>query len=217
MSYIINNSRGNIVAVIPDGTTNTSSTSLSLVGQGVTNYGTAENENWVYLLENFAAPTAPLLPILGQLWYNSTTDTLNSYSTGNVWIGLASTAYVDAQKVSPEFIGIPTAPTAGNGTSTTQIATTAFVQNQLSGNISTAGNITTSGTVSAAGNITGANIVAQGSISAVSGPFRLPNLNTTQRNLLAPLNGDLIYNTTENYVQCYQAGAWVNMTQARYN
>lgn len=59
MSYIINNSRGNIVAVIPDGTTNTSSTSLSLVGQGVTNYGTAENENWVYLLENFAAPTAP--------------------------------------------------------------------------------------------------------------------------------------------------------------
>ena len=223
MSYIINNSRGNIVAVIPDGTTNTTSTSLSLVGQGVTNYGTAENENWVYLLENFASPSAPLLPILGQLWYNSTTDTLNSYSTGNVWIGLASTAYVDAQKVSPEFTGIPTAPTAGNGTSTTQIATTAFVQNQLGGNISTlgnifaAGNISTSGTVSAAGNITGANIVAQGSISAVGGPFRLPNLNTTQRNLLTPLNGDLIYNTTENYVQCYQAGAWVNMTQARYN
>jgi len=223
MSYIINNSRGNIVAVIPDGTTNTSSTSLSLVGQGVTNYGTAENENWVYLLENFASPSAPLLPILGQLWYNSTTDTLNSYSTGNVWIGLASTAYVDAQKVSPEFIGIPTAPTAGNGTSTTQIATTAFVQNQLSGNIltlgsiSAAGNISTSGTVSAAGNITGANIVAQGSISAIGGPIGLPKLTSTQRNLLTPSNGDLIYNTTENYVQCYQSNAWVNMTQARYN
>ena len=211
MSYIINNSRGNIVAVIPDGTTNTSSTSLSLVGQGVTNYGTAENENWVYLLENFAAPNAPLQPILGQLWYNSTTDTLNSYSTGNVWIGLASTAYVDAQKVSPEFIGIPTAPTAANGTSTTQIATTAFVQNQLGGNIST------SGTISAAGNITGGNIVAQGFISAVGGPIGLPKLTSSQRNLLTPSNGDLIYNTTENYVQCYQANTWVNMTQARYN
>jgi len=211
MSYIINNSRGNIVAVIPDGTTNTSSTSLSLVGQGVTNYGTAENENWVYLLENFAAPDAPLLPTLGQLWYNSTTDTLNSYSTGNVWIGLASTAYVDAQKVSPAFTGIPTAPTAGNGTSTTQIATTAFVQNQLSGNIST------SGTISTSGNIIGANIIAQGSISAIGGPIRLPQLSGTQRNLLTPSNGDLIYNTTENYVQCYQANAWVNMTQARYN
>jgi len=200
MSYIINNSRGNIVAVIPDGTTNTSSTSLSLVGQGVTNYGTAENENWVYLLENFAAPNAPLQPTLGQLWYNSTTDTLNSYSTGNVWIGLASTAYVDAQKISPEFTGIPTAPTAANGTSTSQIATTAFVQNQLSGNISTTG-----------------NIVAQGSISAVGGPIGLPKLTSSQRNLLTPSNGDLIYNTTENYVQCYQANAWVNMTQARYN
>jgi hypothetical protein len=213
MSYIINNSRGNIVAVIPDGTTNTTSTSLSLVGQGVTNYGTAENENWVYLLENFAAPTAPLLPILGQLWYNSTTDTLSSYSTGNVWIGIASTAYVDAQKVSPEFIGIPTAPTAANGTSTSQIATTAFVQNQLSGS----GGINTTGPISTTGTITGGNIVAQGSISAVGGPIGLPKLTSSQRNLLTPSNGDLIYNTTENYVQCYQANAWVNMTQARYN
>jgi hypothetical protein len=213
MSYIINNSRGNIVAVIPDGTTNTTSTSLSLVGQGVTNYGTAENENWVYLLENFAAPTAPLLPILGQLWYNSTTDTLSSYSTGNVWIGIASTAYVDAQKVSPEFIGIPTAPTAANGTSTSQIATTAFVQNQLSGS----GGINTTGPISTTGTITGGNIVAQGFISAVGGPVGLPKLTSSQRNLLTPSNGDLIYNTTENYVQCYQANAWVNMTQARYN
>lgn len=32
---------------------------------------------------------------------------------------------------SPEFTGTPTAPTANNGTNTTQIATTAFVQNQL--------------------------------------------------------------------------------------
>ena len=60
MSYIINNSRGNIVAVIPDGSVNTS-TSLTLIGQGVTNYGTDQNENLVYLLENFASPTAPSL------------------------------------------------------------------------------------------------------------------------------------------------------------
>ena len=46
MSYIINNSRGNIVAVIPDGSVNTS-TSLTLIGQGVTNYGTDQNENLV--------------------------------------------------------------------------------------------------------------------------------------------------------------------------
>lgn len=38
-----------------------------------------------------------------------------------------------APKASPTFTGIPVAPTATSGTNTTQIATTAFVQNALSG------------------------------------------------------------------------------------
>jgi len=40
---------------------------------------------------------------------------------------LATTAFVQAQKISTEFTGVPTAPTATAGTSNTQIATTAFV------------------------------------------------------------------------------------------
>ena len=59
MSYIINNSRGNVVAVVADGTINTTSTSLGLVGRSTTEYGTQENENYVFLLENFARDTAP--------------------------------------------------------------------------------------------------------------------------------------------------------------
>ena len=129
MSYIINNSRGNIVAVVPDGTVNTTATSLALVGQGVLDYGTAENENYVYLLENFAKNTAPLLPILGQLWYQANTDTLHAYNSANTWAPIATQAYVEASKVSPAFTGTPTAPTAAAGTATTQIATTAFVTN----------------------------------------------------------------------------------------
>jgi len=126
MSYIINNSRGNIVAVIPDGSVNTS-TSLTLIGQGVTSYGTDQNENLVYLLENFAKPTAPSAPVLGQIWYKSDEDALYAYSSANAWVGLASTTYVQAQKASPAFTGIPTAPTATAGTNTGQLATTAFV------------------------------------------------------------------------------------------
>lgn len=135
MSYIINNSRGNIVAVVPDGTTNNTATSLSLVGQGVTNYGTAQNENFVYLLENFAAPSSPFQPTLGQLWYKSDEDQLYSYSSANSWVLVANEVYVQAQKISPVFTGIPTAPTAAAGTATAQIATTAFVTNspQFSG------------------------------------------------------------------------------------
>lgn len=139
MSYIINNSRGQIVAVIPDGVVNTSATNLALIGQAVTNYGTYQNENYLYLLENFASGTAPTTPILGQLWYNANTDTLNAYNSANSWTTLASQTYVNtsltALLISPTFSGTPTAPTAASGTNTNQIATTAFV-NQSIGNFS---------------------------------------------------------------------------------
>ena len=129
MSYIINNTRGQVLAVVADGTVNTSATDLFLVGRALTDYGTYENENYVYLLENFANSTSPTQPILGQLWYNSATDVISTYSSTNTWIPLATENYVQAQKISPAFTGIPTAPTAGIGTATTQLATTAFVTN----------------------------------------------------------------------------------------
>jgi hypothetical protein len=129
MSYIINNSRGQIVAVVGDGTVNTTATDLALVGRAVTNYGDYQNENYVYLLENFANSSAPTQPILGQLWYDSGNDIVSAYSTANTWSALASQAYVQLQKVSPSFTGTPTAPTATVATNSTQLATTAFVQN----------------------------------------------------------------------------------------
>lgn len=130
MSYVINNSRGQLVAIIPAGTVNTTATSLALVGQGVTNYGPDEIENYVYLLENFANSTPPTTPTLGQLWYNSSNDLLNVWTSSNTWVSFADTDYVQAQKISPAFTGIPTAPTAATNNSTTQLATTAFVQAQ---------------------------------------------------------------------------------------
>jgi hypothetical protein len=129
MSYIINNSRGDVVAIVADGTVNTSATDLALVGRALTDYGGFENQNYVYLLENFANDTQPLQPITGQLWYDTGNDVIATYSTDNVWVNLASEAYVQAQKISPTFTGVPTAPTAVAGTANTQIATTAFVTN----------------------------------------------------------------------------------------
>jgi hypothetical protein len=43
------------------------------------------------------------------------------------------------------------------------------------------------------------------------GTFRLPQLTTTARDLLTAANGDLIYNTTDNKIQGYENGAWVNL------
>jgi hypothetical protein len=130
MSYVINNSRGQLVAIIPAGTVNTTATSLALVGQGVTNYGPDEIENYVYLLENFANATAPSIPTLGQLWYDSGTDSMKVWSGSNTWVPFANQDYVQEQKISPQCTGIPTAPTPASNNSSTQLATTAFVQAQ---------------------------------------------------------------------------------------
>ena len=190
MSYIINNSRGNIVAVVDDGTVNTTATDLALIGRSVVNYGEYQNENYVYLLENFANGSAPLQPILGQLWYNSATDTINAYSTANTWTALASQTYVDAQKISPSFTGTPTAPTASVLTNTTQLATTAFVQNnkispaftgtptaptasngtsttQIATTAYVQNQLSSSSGITTVGTITGGNLVTGGLVSAV--------------------------------------------------
>ena len=127
MSYIINNSRGQLVAVVADGTVNTTATSLALVGRAVTSYGEYENENYLFLLENFANSNPPAVPVLGQLWYNSATDQLSVYDSGNAWAALATEFYVEQQKISPIFTGVPRSPTAPTGTANAMIATTAFV------------------------------------------------------------------------------------------
>jgi len=43
------------------------------------------------------------------------------------------------------------------------------------------------------------------------GTFRLPLLDATARTALLAVNGDMIYNTTENKVQAYQNGFWINL------
>jgi hypothetical protein len=129
MAYIINGFNGEVVAIIPDGTVDTTSTTLQLVGRSVTEYGVAENENYVWLMQHFAGSEAPPNPLTGQLWYNSNEDQMYQRTSLDNWVGLASTEYVQAQKVSPIFSGVPQAPTATTATTTNQIATTAFVQN----------------------------------------------------------------------------------------
>lgn len=47
---------------------------------------------------------------------------------------IATTAFVQDQKVSPAFTGTPTAPTASTGTDTTQLATTEFTQQEITAN-----------------------------------------------------------------------------------
>ena len=56
---------------VEDGTINRT-TSLGLPGRNTTAYGATIAENFLHLLENFAATTEPSNPVEGQMWYDST-------------------------------------------------------------------------------------------------------------------------------------------------
>lgn len=83
MSYTILKSNGDTLTQIVDGLVD-NSTDLTLIGKNAASYGTYLNENFVYLLENFANSTSPTNPIVGQLWYDTSTGRLQVYD-GNLF------------------------------------------------------------------------------------------------------------------------------------
>lgn len=83
MAYIINKTNGVQLVVLEDGTLDTS-TSISLVGRNYTGYGEIQNENFLFLLENFANNAAPSRPLEGQTWFNTSLKNLNVYN-GTDW------------------------------------------------------------------------------------------------------------------------------------
>jgi hypothetical protein len=86
MAYTINLSNGSslIPGGLSDGSINTNSTSLVLIGKDYAGYGQFLNENFVYLLENFANNASPANPLRGQLWWDTANNILRVYS-GNSW------------------------------------------------------------------------------------------------------------------------------------
>lgn len=72
MAYIINKTDGSLLAVIADGTVDSTSCSVSLFGKNYTGYGTLFNDNLVHILENFADSVSPTAPLEGQLWWDTT-------------------------------------------------------------------------------------------------------------------------------------------------
>ena len=75
MSYKLTKSDGTLLTTVADYVSDTSTTSLTLLGRGVVNYGQLTAENFVYLLENFASPIPPVNPQIGQIWFQTTDDT----------------------------------------------------------------------------------------------------------------------------------------------
>lgn len=70
MSYKITHYNGTLISVVNDGTID-KTLDITLVGKNYAGYGAVQNENFTYLLENFASVNPPPKPIPGQLWYDS--------------------------------------------------------------------------------------------------------------------------------------------------
>lgn len=91
MSYTVKRTNGTTVAEVADQTIVTSEVPVALVGRGAVNYGQAHSENFVKLCENFANPTPPSKPMVGMLWFDTTTSPgVMKHYTGTAWKTIGS-------------------------------------------------------------------------------------------------------------------------------
>jgi hypothetical protein len=113
MAYTINHSDGNLLVSLSPGTTNSNLTSLTLVGKNFPGYGQFMNENFIYLLENFASGTAPDNPQEGQLWWdkaNGTNRVLKVYMGNSIWKRICGSS---SDAIAPDIL-YPNSATTGD-------------------------------------------------------------------------------------------------------
>jgi len=80
MAYTINKFDGSVLTTLIDGTLDRT-TSVGLVGKNFAGYGEIQNENFVFLLENFARANAPNTPLRGQLWFDTENEKIRVYDS----------------------------------------------------------------------------------------------------------------------------------------
>ena len=160
MAYTIVKSDGTVLTTIPDGTINTTSTSLGLPGRNYAGYGQYLDTNFVHVIENFADGNVPQNPIRGQLWFDTNASVLkvcpaDGTTNAAAWLSLTSTA-------------------SGG--------TTSFGAVTVTGNL-TAGNISTTGTVS--GNAASFNYLTVTADSTIANAnITTANIGTTRTTLI---------------------------------
>jgi hypothetical protein len=137
-------------------------------------------------------------------------------ASGNIGVpeGVTTVNLVNGRATTINFGGVASNIFIANVNSTTQVA----------------GNLTAGGQISATGNVTANNFVgasagtttlsattnldlsANTAVRVTGGAtFRLPSLDASQIANIVAANGDMIYNTTVNKIQGYEAGAWGNL------
>jgi hypothetical protein len=83
MSYTINTFDGSVLTTVNDGTIN-QTLDINLIGRNYAGYGDPQNENFVFLLENFARDIEPPAAIRGQIWFDTASKRLKVYTGDQV-------------------------------------------------------------------------------------------------------------------------------------
>lgn len=105
MPYNLSLTNNTGLTTLQDGSVNTTSTSLTLIGKNYPGYGTFLNENFIGLLENFANSTEPSNALPGQLWWDSTLAVMKvnaATSVGTpIWKIISSSTSSSSAPASP--------------------------------------------------------------------------------------------------------------------
>jgi microcystin-dependent protein len=90
MPYIVNfTDRDNKLPITVYDNTSSTDTSLTFPGRNVTGYGQIIAENFLAILENFAKDSAPVNPVEGQLWYDTSVARLKIWDS-TLWKAASS-------------------------------------------------------------------------------------------------------------------------------
>lgn len=83
MAYQIDRYNNTLLTTVEDGTVD-QTTDLKFIGKNYAGYGEIQNENFLFLLENFAGANQPSRPLSGQAWFDSSNSKLKFYD-GTQW------------------------------------------------------------------------------------------------------------------------------------
>ena len=112
MAYIIKKSDGTTLLTLAESTISTDACSLALVGRRAVTYGLNMAENFLKLLDNNCSDVAPILPLMGQMWFEKTAKKLKIYdSTSSTWFTLATITVNGLNITGHQLVSTCVAPT----------------------------------------------------------------------------------------------------------
>jgi len=100
MPYVLLNTDGSKLTTVNDASLN-QTTSLTFVGRNYAGYGSFIDQNFVYLLQNFANTTAPTKPVQGQLWFDKSTNRLRISINGTSFRDIVNVPYTSTRPSNP--------------------------------------------------------------------------------------------------------------------